>query len=156
MKLHAAPAPPEFVSRWFCLRERHAIDESADCIVPVPLNDARVRWFVDVVWAALQAGYSPEDDEHTGWRRISSAGLLVFAHSHWTQCGGDRSVLRRDGRPRAAAYNALRRHVDTATRALQGRSFWLCGHDFIAAYGDARGSLILREAMQRGTARPTA
>ena len=154
VKLHPTPAPLEFVSRWFSLHERAANDGRADRIVPAPLNQTRIRWFVDFVWTALQAGFSPEIDEHTGWYRVSSASLLVFAHSHWIQCGGDRSVLRRDGQLRAAAYDALRRHVDTATRALQGRSFWLCGHDFIAAYGDARGSLILREAMQRGTARP--
>ena len=152
MKLHATSAPLEFSSRWYHLRERAG---GADCIVPVPVNHARVRWFVDFVWTALQAGFSPEVDDYTGWSRIPSASLLVFAHRHWAQCGGESSVLRRDGRPRASAYYALRRRVDTATRALQGTSLWLCGQDFIAAYGDGCGSLALREAMQRGAARPT-
>ena len=152
MKLHATSAPLEFSSRWYSLRARVG---GADCIVPVPVNHTRVQWFVNFVWTALQAGFSPEVDDHTGWGRIPSASLLVFAYNHWAQCGGESSVQRRDGRPRMAAYNALRKRVDTATRALQGSSFWLCGHDLIAAYGDGRGSPALREAMQRGAARPT-
>ena len=152
MKLHVTSAPLEVSSRWHSLRERAG---GADYIVPVPVSHTRVQWFVDFVWTALRAGSSPEVDDCTGWRRIPSASLLVFAYNHWAQCGGESSVQRRDGRPRAAAYDTLRRRVDTATRALQGSSVWLCGHDFIAAYGDGRGSLALREAMQRGAARPT-